>query len=107
MAIKQALVPMETLGVAAECLRVLGHPIRLRIVDMLTHGEHTVTEIAEACDIKHAHACEHLRLMRGHGLLTGERRGSSVYYSIAAPELTGLIGCIRASCRVTGLRASR
>ena len=107
MAKKLDLLPMEMLGVAADCLKVVGHPTRLRIVDMLSQGEFSVKELAEACEIKHAHACEHLRLMRGHGLLTSERRGSSVYYSIAAPELPGLIKCIRSSCRVNGVRASR
>jgi DNA-binding transcriptional ArsR family regulator len=104
---KLSLLPDETLDVAADCLKVLGHPIRLKIVDMLMQGEFSVGEIAEECGLKHAHACEHLRLMKGHGLLTGERRGSSVYYRVAAPELPGLIACIRTSCNVGGARRAR
>ena len=104
---KLSLLPVETLQIAADCLKVVGHPTRLRIVDMLTQGEYSVTELAEACEIKHAHACEHLRLMRGHGLLKSERRGSSVYYKVAAPELPGLLDCIRSSCRVSGRRGTR
>ena len=104
---KLDLLPIETLALAADCLKVVGHPTRLRIVDMLTQGEFSVTELAQGCDIKHAHACEHLRLMKGHGLLTSERRGSSVYYKVAAPELPGLIECIRKSCRVAPHRGTR
>ena len=107
MAKKLDLLPMETLALAADCLKVVGHPTRLRIVDLLTQGEFSVTELAQQCDIKHAHACEHLRLMKGHGLLASERRGNSVYYKVAAPELPGLIRCIRSSCRVGPHRAVR
>jgi DNA-binding transcriptional ArsR family regulator len=43
-------------------------------------------------------ACEHLRLLKNHGLLTSKRDGRIVYYSIASQQLTGLLACIKSNC---------
>ena len=53
---------MESLAKAAECLKVLAHPVRIRMVQLLLHGRYTVGEIAEDCDIAENLASEHLRL---------------------------------------------
>jgi len=89
------LLPMETLEDAAECLKVLGHPIRLRMVDILMQGEFAVYEIAELCDLSHNQTCEHLRLLKSHHLLDSKRDGKIVYYTITASELPGVLACIR------------
>jgi DNA-binding transcriptional ArsR family regulator len=85
------LLPVEFLGQAAECLKVLGHPVRLRIVDILMQGEFPVGEIAEMCELPPHQTCEHLRLLKGHGLLRSERRGRSVFYQINDPRLPRLL----------------
>ena len=59
------LVPMEAMEAAAECLKVMAHPVRLRMVDILMQGEFPVHEIAELCGVGPHQACEHLRLMQG------------------------------------------
>ena len=94
------LLPLEILGDAAECLKVLGHPARLRIVDILIQGEFPVHEIAQMCQLPPHQACEHLRLLRGHGLLESVRRGRTVIYRISDPRLPRLIACIRAACEL-------
>ena len=45
------LTPLPALEQAAECLKTLAHPHRLRIVQMLLQGRYTVGELAEACEI--------------------------------------------------------
>ena len=94
------LLPLESLQDAAECLKVLGHPIRIRMVEILTQGEFPVHEIAELCQLPPHQACEHLRILKSHGLLKSNRRGRSVYYEIADPRLPRLLGCIRAACEL-------
>lgn len=94
------LLPVEVLEQAAECLRVMAHPVRLRMVDLLMQGEFIVAELAERCAIAPHQACEHLRLMKTCGLLGAERRGREVYYKIASPQLPSLLGCIRSHCGV-------
>lgn len=93
------LTPLEPLGEAAECLKVLGHPVRLRMVEILMQGRFPVRKIAELCQLPPHQACEHLRMLKGHGLLGSHRRGREVFYEIADSRLPQLLGCIRAACR--------
>jgi ArsR family transcriptional regulator, zinc-responsive transcriptional repressor len=95
---EQALLPDDVLESAADCLRVMAHPIRLRIVSLLTHGDFPVHHIAQACRCTPNQTCEHLRLLKTHGLLASERRGRAVYYRIASARLPRLIECIRQTC---------
>ena len=92
------LLPLESLQDAAECLKVLGHPVRIRMVEILMQGEFPVHEIADLCQLPPHQACEHLRILKSHGLLKSNRRGRSVYYEIADPRLPRLLACIRAAC---------
>ena len=79
---------------AAECLKTLAHPHRLRMVQMLLGGEYTVGELAKACEIPSHMASEHLGRMKDRGLLAVERRGRKVYYSVAEEGLSGIMNCI-------------
>ena len=92
------LLPLESLEGAAECLKALGHPVRLRMVEILQQGEFPVHEIAELCGLPPHQACEHLRLLKAHGLLSSRRRGRAVIYQIADPRLPRLMDCIRTTC---------
>lgn len=85
---------LESLGKAAECLRTLAHPHRLRIVQMLLAGRYTVGELAEACEIPSHMASEHLRLMQRCGFLQMQKEGRRVYYTIAEPHLANIMTCI-------------
>jgi DNA-binding transcriptional ArsR family regulator len=85
---------MEGLAAAAECLRVLAHPVRLRIVQLLLHARYTVGEIAKDCDVPDNVASEHLRLMQRCGFFTSEREGRRVYYQVAEPHLKNIMDCV-------------
>ena len=88
------LLSLEALADAAECLRTLAHPHRLRMVQMMLHGKYTVGELAEACEIRSHMASEHLRLMKHCGLLASEREGRRTYYQVAEPHLASIMSCI-------------
>ncbi len=96
------LLPMGSLEAAAECLKVMAHPVRLRIVEILTQAELPVHEIANLCDLAPHQTCEHLRLLKGHGLLDSQRRGRAVFYRIDNPRLPMLLECIRRTCPAGG-----
>ena len=89
-----ALTPLDALEQAAECLKTLAHPHRLRMVQMLLRDRYTVGELAEACGIPSHMASEHLRLMQRCGFLTNEREGRKAYYRIVEMHLAGIIACI-------------
>ena len=79
---------------AAECLRILAHPVRLRIVQLLLHGRYTVGELAEDCEVPDNVASEHLRLMQRCGFFTSEREGRKVFYQVAEPHLQDIMNCV-------------
>jgi ArsR family transcriptional regulator, zinc-responsive transcriptional repressor len=93
-----ALAPanMKALTEAAECLRILAHPVRLRMVQMLLCGRFTVGELANDCAIPSNVASEHLRLMQRCGFFISEREGRRVYYQVAEPHLEELMKCVEA-----------
>ena len=104
----------EGLAAAAECLKVLAHPVRLQMIRSLLlsrqkEGESpaegtnvanqlteelTVGDLAEQCQIADNSASEHLRLMQRCGFLTSQRDGRRVIYRIAEPHLENLMQCI-------------
>jgi len=91
---KVKLMSLDSLGQAAECLKVLAHPHRLRMVQMLLSDQFTVTELAQACQIPTPMASEHLRLMQRCGFLASQRDGRKVYYEIIEPHLKNILHCI-------------
>jgi len=90
------LTPLDALGQAAECLKTLAHPHRLRMVQMLLRGRYTVGELAEACGIPSPMASEHLRLMQRCGFLMCDKEGRKAYYRIVEAHLANLMACIEA-----------
>jgi DNA-binding transcriptional ArsR family regulator len=89
------LIDLDRLTLAAECLKSLAHPHRLRIVEMLLKDRYTVGELAEKCGIPSNIASGHLRLMQRCGFLTPERDGRNVYYKVNEPSLKKIMACIR------------
>ncbi|MEK6799682.1 MAG: metalloregulator ArsR/SmtB family transcription factor [Planctomycetota bacterium] len=92
---KFRLVELEALERAAECLRTLAHPHRLRMVEMLLRRECTVGELAESCGIQSHMASEHLRRMKDRGLLGCRRDGRRIYYRVADEGLNGILDCVK------------
>lgn len=91
---RQKLTGLNAMGQAAECLRVLAHPHRLRMIQMLLSRQVTVGELAEACELPTAMASEHLRLMQRCGFLSSEKEGRKVFYRIIEPHLQSILRCI-------------
>ena len=93
---KTKQLDFEALSEAAECLRVLAHPSRLQIVQLLLTGKkYSVNEIAEACGLAQPSTSDHLKLMQRCGFLDNERDGRTIYYSIVEPHLKDLMSCIQ------------
>lgn len=80
---------------AAEMLKVMGHPLRLRIAQCLEGGERKVGDIADALGAAQSVTSQHLKAMRVRGLLNSRREATCVFYSIARPEVYKIIDCIR------------
>jgi DNA-binding transcriptional ArsR family regulator len=90
------LMPINQLREVAECLKCTAHPHRLRIIEILFQGNFSVDEIASLCELSQPATSGHLRLMEAKGLLKSQRAGRAVYYSVATPQLKGIIECVHA-----------
>lgn len=84
----------------AHVLRCLGHPLRLRVLDLLEkRGACTVTEIYEGLGVEQAVASQHLTTMWDKGILARRKEGVNVYYRIGDERALKVLACVRqASC---------
>lgn len=66
----------------AEFFRVLGHPVRIRLLQLLRDGERTVGDLQAALGLDSSNTSQQLALLRRQGLVASRREGTSVYYSV-------------------------
>lgn len=85
----------NSLEQAAECLRILAHPMRLKLLLLLEGNRITVGELARACELKSNVASEHLRLMMRCGFLSLEKEGQKTYYQISEPHVFSILECMK------------
>lgn len=72
----------EQLEMVAGRFRVLGEPMRLRILNELRDGERTVGELVEGTGAGQANVSKHLNLLHRHGLVARRKSGLNVHYRI-------------------------
>ena len=92
---KPKLAP-QLIDFAADMLKCVGHPVRLRIVELLeVGGEASVSHIQDELDLPQPVVSQHLTKMKSLGLLRARRAQGMVFYSVALPQLFKLLECIR------------
>lgn len=83
--------PEPIYRIKAEFFRLLGHPARVRILELLREGERAVGELQAALDLDSSGTSQHLTAMRRQGLLESRRAGNSVYYHVKDPRIFQLL----------------
>jgi DNA-binding transcriptional ArsR family regulator len=78
----------------AEVLKVLGHPIRLKIVAGLCTQECNVKHIWECLNLPQATVSQHLALLKHKGIIEGKREGVEVHYSVIHPLAKKIIAAL-------------
>lgn len=66
----------------AEFFRALGHPVRVRILQLLRDGELSVGALQAELELDSSGTSQHLAALRKQGLVTSRKDGTSVYYSV-------------------------
>ncbi|MDP6941426.1 MAG: metalloregulator ArsR/SmtB family transcription factor [Planctomycetota bacterium] len=94
------LLPYDHLVRAAPMIRICAHPVRLRIIDFLRSGEQCVGDISSASDSPQAVTSQHLSTLRQNGILSANRKGQKVFYTLVRTEVLGLLDCIQNHCRM-------
>jgi DNA-binding transcriptional ArsR family regulator len=79
----------------AQLFRVLGHPVRIRMLELLINGERTVGQLQAELDLDSSGTSQHLAALRQQGVLDSRRAGTSVYYRIRDPRVSQLLAVAR------------
>jgi ArsR family transcriptional regulator len=79
----------------AEMFRILGHPVRVRILEILRDGERPVRELQDELGLDSGAVSQHLTALRKLGLVEGRRQGTSVYYRIVDSRTLQLLDTAR------------
>jgi DNA-binding transcriptional ArsR family regulator len=105
-------LPEPVVELVAQRFRLLGEPMRIRLLDRLRSGEASVQELCEATGASQQNISKHLGLLHGAALVARRKDGNRVLYAIADPsvfelcehvcgalhrqleELTGLVGAV-------------
>ncbi|WP_449065726.1 ArsR/SmtB family transcription factor [Planomonospora algeriensis] len=79
----------------AEFFKTLGHPSRIRVLELLSEREHSVAEMLPEVGIEPAHLSQQLAVLRRANLVASRKEGSTVYYSLTHPGLADLLAVAR------------
>ena len=75
----------------ADLFRALGHPARVRLLQLLRADERSVGAIQEALELDSSSVSQHLALLRRQGLVSSRKEGTSVYYRVSDPRTLELL----------------
>lgn len=77
------LTPFKVLNKGAEILKVIAHPIRLAIIELLfKQGKLSVTDIYQQLEVEQSVISYHLKNLRMVNVVESDRQGTKIYYSI-------------------------
>jgi ArsR family transcriptional regulator len=95
----QSPIADELLVRVAERLRVLGQPVRLRLIEQLTAGPSTPQELGEIIGTSQQNVSKHLLVLYRAGVVSRRPEGSNVYYSLADSSARAVLDEMLASVK--------
>ncbi|MDH6127042.1 metalloregulator ArsR/SmtB family transcription factor [Kitasatospora sp. GP82] len=88
-------MPVPLHQAKAEFFRMLGHPVRIRVLELLQGGPMPVRDLVVALDIEPSSLSQQLAQLRRAGLVTATREGSTVVYALAGADVAELLRAAR------------
>jgi DNA-binding transcriptional ArsR family regulator len=79
----------------AEFFKTLGHPARIRVLELLSEREMPVSELLPEIGLEASNLSQQLAVLRRAGLVTARREGSQVYYALTSPQVAELLAVAR------------
>ncbi|MGQ4267192.1 ArsR/SmtB family transcription factor [Nocardiopsis changdeensis] len=79
----------------AEFFRMLGHPVRIRVLELLQDGPRPVRDLLADTEVEASNLSQQLAVLRRSGIVTSHREGSSVVYALAGPDVADLLRTAR------------
>ena len=94
------MIDSKKLTFAADILKTIAHPLRIGIVNLLTKNEQlSVNELCNLLDAEQSLISHHLTTMKLKGVLSCNREGKSMYYSLALKEMEKIVECME-NCKI-------
>jgi ArsR family transcriptional regulator len=81
--------------VKADFFKTLGHPARIRVLELLSEHERSVTELQQEVGLESSHLSQQLAVLRRAGLVATRKQGTTVIYALSAPEVADLLALAR------------
>jgi DNA-binding transcriptional ArsR family regulator len=78
----------------AAVFKALGHPTRLFIVDELSRGTRCFCDLAQSLEIDKSTVSRHLSILKNAGVISDEKRGNRVFYSLNVPCVVNFFSCV-------------
>ena len=79
----------------ADFFKTLGHPARIRVLELLGQREHAVSELLPVVGVEATNLSQHLAVLRRAGLVVTRKDGAAVYYSLTSPRVAELLAVAR------------
>ncbi len=94
-------VKMRSFDREAEILKVLGHPVRFKIVAGLMSQSCNVKKIWECLGLPQATVSQHLALLKNKGIIAGRREGTEVHYQVISDPARQVVQALlgQSACR--------
>jgi DNA-binding transcriptional ArsR family regulator len=79
----------------AEFFKTLGHPMRIRVLELLSERDHSVAEMLLEPGVEASNLSQQLAVLRRSGLVSARREASTVYYALTSPQVAELLAVAR------------
>jgi len=84
----------QYLASRAQVFKAMGHPTRLAIIDELNSGPKCVNDLKGVIESDMSTVSRHLSVLRNAGLVSSEKRGNQVFYTLLCPCVTTFYACV-------------
>ncbi|RSM63345.1 transcriptional regulator [Amycolatopsis sp. WAC 01376] len=88
-------MPVPLYQAKAEFFRMLGHPVRIRVLELLADGPKAVRELLTEIEVEASNLSQQLAVLRRSGIVTSTREGSTVVYALAGGDVVELLRAAR------------
>jgi ArsR family transcriptional regulator len=88
-------VPVPLYQAKAEFFRMLGHPVRIRVLELLQEGPKPVRDLLADIEIEPSSLSQQLAVLRRSGIVTASREGTTVVYALAGTDVAELLRAAR------------
>jgi DNA-binding transcriptional ArsR family regulator len=88
-------MPVPLHQVKAELFRTLGHPVRIRVLELLQDGPKPVRELLNEIDVEASNLSQQLAVLRRAGLVASSREGALVVYALSTTDVADLLAAAR------------